>query len=198
MKYKGLALEITSNTQTQSSSLLSNNEKNKTEESKNSTSFEETLTKNNEEKKDEAKTLEVKRTSEELVADIISLLKTGMTEGEIEVLQKLLRELKDKIKEGEYSEKEIESMLKKIELEIQALKKRISGEVIVKPKENNTSIKEENVNDSLSAKDIGFLNRIEEAITSLEEVKSGKTKKDGISIAPNESELLVLIKEFQK
>lgn len=191
-------MEITSNTQTQSSSLLSNNEKNKTEESKNGTSFEETLTKNNEEKKDEAKTLEVKRTSEELVADIISLLKTGMTEGEIEVLQKLLRELKDKIKEGEYSEKEIESMLKKIELEIQALKKRISGEVIVKPKENNTSIKEENVNDSLSAKDIGFLNRIEEAITSLEEVKSGKTKKDGISIAPNESELLVLIKEFQK
>jgi hypothetical protein len=189
-------LEITSNTQTTSSGLLNKKPINDAEE--NTTSFEDSIKKNEEEKKSEDKTLELKRTTDELVADIISLLKTGMTEGEVEALQKLLRELKDKIKEGEYSPKEIENMLSELEQAIQALQKRILGQVIIEAKDSNSLIKEENSDDSMTAVNIAFLNRIEDAMTSLEELKTGKTKKEGLDISANESELLMLIKEFQK
>ena len=191
-------MEITSNNTAEYSTLVNNKNTSQTEENNNATSFQETMEDYDNKKEDKSATSEINKTSEELLADIISLLKTGMTEDEVESLQKLLRELKEKIKEGEYSEKEIEEMLSGIEKSIQALKQRLLGQVIIEAKQSDSLIKEENANESISTKESDLNNRILDAMNSLEELKSGKIKKDGLEVTINESELLVLIKEFQK
>lgn len=191
-------MEITSNNTAEYSTLVNNKNTSQTEENNNATSFQETMEDYDNKKEDKSATSEINKTSEELLADIISLLKTGMTEDEVESLQKLLRELKEKIKEGEYSEKEIEEMLSGIEKSIQALKQRLLGQVIIEAKQSDSLIKEENANESISTKETDLNNRILDAMNSLEELKSGKIKKDGLEVTINESELLVLIKEFQK
>jgi len=191
-------LEITSNNTAEYSTLVNNKNTSQTEENNNAASFQETMEDYDNKKEDKSATSEINKTSEELLADIISLLKTGMTEDEVESLQKLLRELKEKIKEGEYSEKEIEEMLSGIEKSIQALKQRLLGQVIIEAKQSDSLIKEENANESISTKESDLNNRILDAMNSLEELKSGKIKKDGLEVTINESELLVLIKEFQK
>jgi len=191
-------LEITSNNTAEYSTLVNNKNTSQVEENNNAASFQETMDDYDNKKEDKSATSEINKTSEELLADIISLLKTGMTEDEVESLQKLLRELKEKIKEGEYSEKEIEEMLSGIEKSIQALKQRLLGQVIIEAKQSDSLIKEENANESISTKESDLNNRILDAMNSLEELKSGKIKKDGLEVTINESELLVLIKEFQK
>ncbi|MBU3013212.1 hypothetical protein KO488_00460 [Poseidonibacter lekithochrous] len=191
-------MEITSNNTAEYSTLVNNKNTSQVEENNNAASFQETMDDYDNKKEDKSATSEINKTSEELLADIISLLKTGMTEDEVESLQKLLRELKEKIKEGEYSEKEIEEMLSGIEKSIQALKQRLLGQVIIEAKQSDSLIKEENANESISTKESDLNNRILDAMNSLEELKSGKIKKDGLEVTINESELLVLIKEFQK
>ena len=171
---------------------ISNNTKNENTENKNTQSFEDLISKNNnEEKKTET------RTADELTRDIISLLKTGLTPGEIEAVEELLRELKDKINEGDYSEKEIENMLSNIEKEIQAIKKRITGQVIEKVDEN-AKLKEDKSNDETSLSKIDFFNRIDTAMMNLEALKTGKTKIESSLPLSNSSELLEMIKDFQR
>ena len=189
---KGNSLEITSNTQSYSSGVTANNETNKDE-----TTFQDLIRdnsnnnkENKENKKIEEETLEVKRTAEELVNDIMSLFKTGLTVGEVEALQELLRDLKEKIKEGNYSEKEIEKMLSGIEKSIQALQKSISGVVIIEA-EDNQELK------GSSSSETDFFARIDEVMSTLENLKTGKEKKEASLPTPNDSELLEMIRNFQ-
>lgn len=182
-------MEISTNIETKPTSLFGKkNNTGKVRETNDST-FKDMLTKNDEK-------TEIKRTLEELVADIISLLKTGLTVGEVEALQELLLELKDKIKEGNYSEKEIEDMLSKIEKAILSLQKKVSGQAIIEAKDNDlvTSDLKDSENNIISS----FLERIEEAMETLEDLSKGKDKNKISGTNSNESELLKMIKEFKK
>ncbi len=144
---------------------------------------------------EEPEIIKIERTLEELAADIISLMKTGLTVGEAEALRELLRELKEEIKTGNYDEKEIEKLLSDIEKGIVYLQKRVTGEAIIESDKNNLKDETTNKTDSISE---DFLTRIDEASKKLESLVSGKEKKEKIGTAPNESELLAMIKEFQK
>jgi hypothetical protein len=188
-------MEITSNNQIHTSGLQSKKESNETQNNSGS-SFQDTLIRNSEDKKtEENEIIKNERTSEELLADIISLMKTGLTVGEVQALQELLKELKEEIKTGNYDEKEIEKLLSDVEKAIVYLQKKITGEAIIESDKNNLKDKTTNETDSISE---GFLIRIDEALNKLESLASGKEKKEKIGTSPNESELLVLINEFQK
>ena len=184
-------MEISTNTESQSTSLLGkkNTEEDVVKEKDNT--FQEML-RNNEDKK-ESEEIKIERTTEQLVADILSLMQTGMTVDERERLKELLIELKEKIKEGDYSEEEIEKMLSNVEKEILALQKRISGQVIKEADSSNDIAGESKETDPL-----GFFERIESAMKSLEDLNTGKAKKEIAGTSANESELLEMIKEFQK
>lgn len=185
---------VSSTTENQITSSIGKKETN--DEVENNT-FSNMLTNNKEEKDSkEEEVVEVKRTLDELLSDIISLMKTGLTVDERERLQELLIELKDEIKEGNYSKKEIESMISNIEREISALQKRISGQVII-DKESNDLNQNESEN-SIDSKSFSLIERIESALETLSELNSGETKKKIMQGPVNESELLEMIKEFQK
>lgn len=185
---------ISPTTENQTTSSIGNKETNN--EVENNT-FGNMLTNNKEEKDSkEEEVVEVKRTLDELVADIISLMKTGLTVDERERLQELLIELKDEIKEGNYSKEEIESMISNVEREIAALQKRISGQVIIDKKSDELNQNESE--SSLDGESLSFIERIESALETLSELNSGETKKKTMQGSVNESELLEMIKEFQK
>ena len=78
-----------------------------------------------------------KSSTQSLYEDIISLLKTGFTVGELKAFEEKLKEILKMKKDGK-SDNEIESALKKLSLEIQEAKKRVTGEV-VKEADNNTT-----------------------------------------------------------
>lgn len=140
-----------------------------------------------EEKQSEFEDIEVLRA---LAEDIFSLMKTGLTVAEVEAVQELLKELKDKIREGNYSEKEVEELLSKAEKAIAAMQKRVTGQAIIETEGNN--IKSEETKGSGSVED-KFLERIEKAMTKLENLKAGIALRED---AANESEVLAMIKEF--
>jgi len=182
-------MEISSSTETQTSGLLGKKNTEENVEKEKSNTFQEMMTKKEEKESEEVK---IERTLEQLVADIFSLMKTGMTVDEKERLQELLIELKEKIKEGDYSEEEIEELLSNLEKEIQALQKRISGEVIKEVDSDDSSKESKETDDS------SFITRIDDAMKSLEDLSAGKGKKEIAGTSANESELLEMIKEFQK
>lgn len=126
-----------------------------------------------------------------LYEDILSLLKTGFTTSELESIQKLLRELREKIKEGNYSKSEVEEMLSKAEKEIAILQKRVTGEVISKSKENNLTSEE----NSLDADSKNFLQRIEKAMTTINHLALSKNIREDRA---KESEILAMINEFKQ
>ncbi len=127
-----------------------------------------------------------------MVEDIFSLMKTGFTVSELESLQELLRKLKEKIEEGNYSKKEIEALLSKTEKEIAAMEKRVMGQAIVKTEGDNLK-QEDKKTQGTEANE--FLERIETALSKLETLKSGLITRED---AANESEILAMIKEFSK
>ncbi|WP_072679953.1 hypothetical protein [Arcobacter sp. LA11] len=178
-------MKVSSNIESQSIGLLEKVNKEEVSNSK-STSFQNILTQN-----EDKENIKLEKTLDDLLADIISLMKTGMTVDEYNKLQELLRELKEKIEEGNYSEDEIEKILSNIEKEIQALKKGILGQAIEKAEDPN--LKKANTTEESS-----FLDRIEKAMETLEDLNTGKVKKEGLRVSSNESELLQMIKDFQK
>lgn len=174
--------------------------KNKKEENQSNSDFQVAIQeaeKNKESKETKESNGEDMDTLWALAEDIFSLLRTGMTVAEVEALQELLIELKKKVKEGDYSEEEVEKMLSQIERQIQQLKKRVSGEAVIELE--NTNLKQENTKSSTNGDTIttDFLNRIDKAITQLEELKTGKDFKTPKTLSNNESELLEIIKKFQ-
>lgn len=129
---------------------------------------------------------------EDLVKDILSLLRTGFTVSELEELEELLKKLQEKIKKGNYTEEEVEALLSNVEKAIAMMKKKLTGEATIEAGEDN--IKQE---DSKTKKtEIGsFLERINKAITQIENLKKASIHKENPA---NESEILAMIKEFSK
>jgi len=126
-----------------------------------------------------------------LYEDILSLLRTGFTVSELETIQKLLIELKEKIKEGNYSKSEVEQMLSKAEKEIALLQKRVSGEVIIQSKDNNLNSEE----NSLDEDSKNFLQRIEKAMTTINSLAVSKNIRED---SANESEIFQMITKFKQ
>ncbi|QKF66026.1 hypothetical protein AVENP_0452 [Arcobacter venerupis] len=86
--------------------------------------------------------------TQSLYEDIISLLKTGFTVGELKGFEEKLKEILKMKDDNKSTNEEIETALKKLTLEIQEAKKRVSGQVIQKADENTTQ-------SNNSAQDIG-------------------------------------------
>ena len=80
-----------------------------------------------------------KSSTQSLYEDIISLLKTGFTVGELKAFEEKLKEILKMKKDGK-SDNEIESALKKLSLEIQEAKKRVTGEVVKEADDNTTTM----------------------------------------------------------
>ena len=91
----------------------------------------------------EEKEIVVKSSTQSLYEDIISLLKTGFTVGELKAFEERLKEIlkmkEDKESGKDISIKDIEAALKQLEMEILEAKKNITGQVIKKASENTTS-----------------------------------------------------------
>lgn len=107
--------------------------------------------------------------TEDLVKDILSLLKTGFTVGELKAFEERLKEILKMKKDGK-SDKEIEVALKKLELEIQEARKKVTGQVLKKAEDNttisstNTETKEEIFDFNTMVLDIkNMLQEIEES-----------------------------------
>lgn len=91
----------------------------------------------------EEKEIVVKSSTQSLYEDIISLLKTGFTVGELKAFEERLKEIlkmkKDKESGKDISIKDIEAALKQLEMEILEAKRNRMGEVIKKASNNTTS-----------------------------------------------------------
>lgn len=148
-------------------------------------------------------TKEEKSETQKLFDDIISLLKTGLTVSELEMLEELLRKVQEKIKEevkerlkdnptyGKYK-KEIEELLNNVEKAIQELQKRISGSVEVKEDEEkggtqNTIKGFEELNTDIA----DYIARIEDIVSDIKDLKQGNVKMGITSIKTNEELQLV-------
>ena len=92
---------------------------------------------------DEKEIIVYKSSTQSLYEDVISLLKTGLTVGEIKAFEEKLKEIlkmkEDKESGKEISIKDIEAALEKLKLEILEAKKRITGEVTKKASNSTTS-----------------------------------------------------------
>ncbi len=127
-----------------------------------------------------------------MAEDIFSLMKTGFTVSELEFLQELLRELKEKIKDGKYNEEEVEKLLSKIEKEVAAMEKKVTGQAIIESGGDN--LKQEDTK-TQGGEAEEFLERIDIALTKLKTLESGLIARED---AAKESEILAMIKEFSK
>ncbi|RXJ88978.1 hypothetical protein CRV01_10170 [Arcobacter sp. CECT 8983] len=176
----------------QSNYYFTNNESKK-EISTKDTIFEEELT-NTQVKEEDTKPLEIEKSTEELVEDIISLLKTGFTKDELEAIEKLKEEILAKIKEekenGTGDLKTIEKLLAKLEKMIDELKRSVNGVIIkdadeIKEKQDNMSDDKE-----LSSTLKEAISKLEELSTEIKELT--KLKKDNKQHLNTQEELLLM------
>ena len=79
-----------------------------------------------------------KDSTQKLYEDLISLLKTGFTKSELKAFEEKLKEILKMKKDGK-PENEIEAALKKLSLEIQEAKKRVSGQVVKEANDNTAT-----------------------------------------------------------
>lgn len=91
----------------------------------------------------EEKEIVVKSSTQSLYEDVISLLRTGFTVGELKAFEERLKEIlkmkEDKESGKNISIKDIEAALKQLEMEILEAKKNRTGEVIKKASDNTSS-----------------------------------------------------------
>ena len=109
--------------------------------------------------------------TKEMVADLLSLIRTGLTVSELERLQELLAEINELIKEkgnNPDSRKEIDEMLSALEQAVLALKKRLNGEAVIE-EEENVDIKEKDT--------LGFASRIKSVTSSINDLLDGYVEK---------------------
>jgi len=106
--------------------------------------------------------------TEKLIADLLSLIRTGLTVSELELLEELLDEAENLTKDGidnADEKKLIDEMLSEIELAIASLMKRVNGEAIIKASKNTK--------DEVVSAENPFDSRIESIRGMIEELKGG-------------------------
>jgi len=183
-------LEITNHTQNVTYDASGN--KRVEEKDKSNSSFENDLNETN--KKEE----EEKEITSKLLESLMFTFRTGMTKEEYEKILDDLKELQDKIKEGNYSYDEVTEMLKEIERDILRIKKEITGEPI---KELTNSLGE--LAQKIEAKpqkavDLiqQLIDRISDAKKQLEDMEKGQDKKGhGVGSTVEELERLQRLKQ---
>lgn len=89
------------------------------------------------EPKEEEETKAEKR--QRLLADITSLFKTGLTVAELKVLEDMIAERKEKMKDEDVDESEMNSLLDDLEEAISTLKKEITGSSIIEAEDLENS-----------------------------------------------------------
>lgn len=197
---------IVSNNETYSTqnSQASNTSKVDNDENKSSTSFSDNLDEVQNKKKEEEKdkTLQEElETTQKLVDDILSLFKTGLTVDELEALEKLIEEIKKKIKEeakngSESSIDEIKKLVSDLENMIASIKKRITGEAIKESKKEGEEVKG---SDTLTGELASLNERLETSIQDVKDLMKGSEKKGyKSSNTQEELELLNNLKQFKK
>lgn len=125
-----------------------------------------------------------------LVADIVSMFKTGFTVEELERIEEILKEIREKIKEykenGTGSIEEIDEMMKQLERFVVELQKRITGVAILDVSDStNTSTGEMSF---ASLADLNIEQRIDAIQDSLNEMRSGELLKEGFENDEEEEE----------
>lgn len=107
--------------------------------------------------------------TQQLYDDIISLLKTGFTKGELKAFEDKLKEILKMKKDGK-PDNEIEAALRKLSLEIQEAKKRVTGEVVKKEDDNTTTMLSNN--ETSIAGDSTFNTMVADIGNMLQEIKN--------------------------
>ena len=118
---------------------------------------------------------------EVMVADLLSLIKTGLTVSELELLQELLAKVSTLVKDGATNaeeQKEIDEMLSAIENAIATLMKRVNGEAIIKNDKYNK-------NDKASSEN-SFEERIKAIDSMIVDLKDGYVENEENSNLINE------------
>ena len=130
----------TTNQTSNSFSKTSKVDKAKNDDFENYMASQKTTTQSNTKTTNENKTEIVKEkdSTQQLYEDLISLLKTGFTKSELKAFEDRLKEILKMKKDGK-PDSEIEAALKKLSLEIQEAKKRVSGQVIKKADDNTAT-----------------------------------------------------------
>lgn len=162
-------MEITANN-TQRVSYDANGNK-RVEERKSESPFSEDLTEAEKQKRE-------MKTADKLLESLMFTFRTGMTKEEYEKLLDEIKELQDKIKEGNYSEDEVTEMLNELERNMLRLKKSISGEAI---KELSNSLGElaQNIEENPKENSLTqqLLDRLDELEKQLEDMNKGEDQK---------------------
>ncbi|MFK2821843.1 hypothetical protein ACH5BK_02550 [Arcobacter sp. YIC-80] len=148
----------------------------------------------NEEKKEED-------IADKLLKDIMSLFKTGLTVEELEMIQKLLEEIKKKVSESKPplssdEIKEIDSMMEKLERMIKELQKRAKGEAVIDMENSHVNnISKEDKSDtskSISLDIAGFQKRIQKAQNDIDELNKTINEAQVNELRKNHEELELL------
>jgi len=156
------------------------------------------------------------QTIEDLVADLISIIKTGLSVSELEHLQKLLSEIQKLMKERSEEEMsastkaDIKSMIDDLKEDMLALQKKMFGQVIIDAE--SLDISKENSNDSSTLSSLTKeINSLQKTINELNDFSGFLTDKisfEAVDIEissdtiPNiqevsKSELIQIIKEYR-
>ena len=139
----------------------------------------------------EQTTQEMLSNMEKLVKDIDSVMRTGLTEDEIELLEKMLENIKKEMDSKYPDEKSIKEMLSALEKAIAEIKKEISGEAII---EADDTKKKTNLIDSSST----IEERVEQAQKDIEKLKDFvASSSTGSTQTYQSSQLLEEITKFQ-
>lgn len=127
-----------------------------------------------------------------LAEDIFSLLKTGFTVSELELLQELLRKLREDIKKGNYTKQEADQLIRDVEKSILVMQKRVFGQVTTETNKENSK---PDGNKGEKSEENELLEKIDKALDKLEKLKTTLVLKED---AANESEVLAMIKKFSQ
>ena len=132
--------------------------------------------------------------TQELIDDLMSMMETGLTKTEIEALEKLITQIKNKIedsKEEKVAEEEIEELLKELENKIKEIKQRVTGDDTVEVNKESKNIDKE----GLSIKMQEFKSMVQSLEKTLEKVQEEANKATAFTSSHEE---LMLREQFSK
>jgi len=119
--------------------------------------------------------------TQKLIDDLFSLMETGLTKTELESIEKLMNQIKEKIedsKEKKVSEDKIRELLKELEDKIKEIQKRVIGNDKIEIEKDSKNIKD----DELSVNMQEFKSTLQSLKIALEETKEeGINKTNSIS-----------------
>jgi len=143
------------------------------------------------------------QTTEELIADLLSVIRTGLTVSEMEYLQELLAKINKLIKEKTENgmspdeRKEISNLISELEDAVAQLQKRITGEFIIEADDENL----DNRNESTSIEIGNLENRmasLEVAISELYKEKLDQTSIDDVMMDNINISAVLTTEDIQK